>query len=84
MIVYMKWAVVVSVLVSIIFVILGLSHIVDFGRFAYLVLHPGLTTSTDILKIIMSGVPALFLVAGIFDIIVEVIIRRKFLFNSRA
>jgi type III secretory pathway component EscU len=69
----MKWAIGLSIVASVLFVILGLSHIIDINRFAYLILHPGLSTSTDILNGIMSGVPALFLVAGIFEIAVEVI-----------
>jgi hypothetical protein len=73
----MKWAIGISVAASVLFVILGLSHIIDFDRFTYLILHPGLATTTDILNGVMSGIPALFLVAGIFEIIVEIIKRKS-------
>jgi len=73
----MRWAVGLTIVASILFVILGLSHIIDISRFGNLILHPGLATSTDILNGVMSGVPALFLIAGIFEIVVEVIKRNS-------
>ncbi|MGA2158958.1 MAG: hypothetical protein ABSG90_07050 [Dehalococcoidia bacterium] len=72
----MKWAVGFSIIASALFLVLGIAHVIDFSRFYYLILRPGLATSTDILNAVMSGVPALFLLAGIFEIVAQIIKRK--------
>ena len=73
----MIWAVGISIIASALFLLFGIAHILDFSRFTDLIQHPNLITSSDILNCIMTGVPALFLLAGVFEIVVEVIKRYR-------